>query len=41
VTDYANKVHFDGANKEDGVILEIGVGPMKSTSCATSPTACP
>ena len=35
VTDYANKVHFDGANKEDGVILEIGVGPMKSTSCNT------
>lgn len=42
VTHHANTVHFDGANeKEDGTILEIGVGPMKSTSCASSPTACP
>jgi hypothetical protein len=40
VTDYANKGHFDGANKEDGVILEIGVGPMKTTSCQ-APADCP
>lgn len=36
VTHHANTVHFDGANKEDGVILEIGVGPMKSTQCRTA-----
>lgn len=41
VTHHKNTVHFDGANKEDGVILEIGVGPMKSTSCASAPAACP
>lgn len=40
VTHHANTVHFDGANKEDGVILEIGVGPMKSTQCRTA-TDCP
>jgi quercetin dioxygenase-like cupin family protein len=41
VTHHANTVHFDGADKkEDGVILEIGVGPMKTTSCQT-PTNCP
>jgi hypothetical protein len=39
VTDHKNTVHFDGANKEDGVILEIGIGPMKTTSCA-EPNAC-
>ena len=41
VTHHANTVHFDGANKEDGVILEVGVGPMKSTQCQTTPAACP
>jgi len=41
VTHHKNTVHFDGANTEDGVILEIGEGPMKSTSCSSSPTACP
>ena len=41
VTHHKNTVHFDGANTEDGVILEVGVGPMKSTSCSSSPTACP
>jgi quercetin dioxygenase-like cupin family protein len=42
VTHHANTVHFDGANpKEDGVILEIGVGPMKSASCSDTPTPAP
>jgi quercetin dioxygenase-like cupin family protein len=40
VTHHANTVHFDGAKDEDGVILEIGVGPMKSTQCAQQPAAC-
>ena len=41
VTHHKNTVHFDGAKgTEDGVILEIGVGPMKSTSCQ-KPTDCP
>jgi len=38
VTHHKNTVHFDGANKEDGVILEIGVGPMKSGQCSATPT---
>lgn len=42
VTHHKGTVHFDGANsKEDGVILEMGVGPMKSTSCAAAPGNCP
>ncbi len=41
VTHHANTVHFDGANKDEpGVILEMGVGPMKSTSCSQA-GACP
>ena len=41
VTHYKNTVHFDGANKDEpGVILEIGVGPMKSTQCREA-TDCP
>ena len=40
VTHYPGKAHFDGAKaNEDGVILEIGEGPVASTSCANDP--CP
>ena len=40
VEDLPNKAHFDGAKDEPGVILEIGIGPMKSTACKT-PADCP
>ena len=31
-TDFANKVHWDGAKDEDVVILITGMGPMKTVS---------
>lgn len=39
VTDLPNQAHFDGAKSIAAIILEIGLGPVTSTSCSKAP--CP
>jgi hypothetical protein len=33
VTHFPGKAHFDGAKDEPGVLVEVGLGPVVSTSC--------
>ena len=39
VTHFPGKAHFDGAKDEHGVLVEIGEGPVASTTCQNAP--CP
>ena len=39
VTHFPGKAHFDGAKNEPGVLVEIGEGPVASTTCQNAP--CP
>jgi hypothetical protein len=39
VTHFPGKAHFDGAKTEPGVLVEIGEGPVASTTCQNAP--CP